>query len=243
MLSRLDSGEEDKVPRWFATQPTAHQPQSFWQDIWAKCGEILIGFIPNSKCSFWFIDYHVCMTSSIRYQEANSEPLYANIPASGPNNSSESPVTTNTLLKSQANGWFLNFQKSGPNSPPLPETMPPPSWGAQGTRDVSSAPGNLLVFLLSSKMKWKGVEGLQLPANPWLARNNHRSGKLGSHLCKRWTGAPSSPDIDIFALERCKVQIKVLDCASLLMLMVQIKILMERCFNGTVFAGGSRCMG
>merc|ERR1712032_1471881 len=49
--------------------------------------------------------------------EANSEPLDANIPASGPNNSSES-------------------LKCGPNSPPLPETMPPPSWEAQGTRDA-----------------------------------------------------------------------------------------------------------
>jgi len=48
--------------------------------------------------------------------EANSESLYANIPASGPNKSSESP-------------------KSGPNSP-LPKSMPPPSWDAQGTQDT-----------------------------------------------------------------------------------------------------------
>ena len=102
----------------------------------------------------------------------------------------------------------MNFQKSGPNSPPLPETMPPPSWGAQGTRDVSSAPGNLFWFiLLSSKIILKGVEGPQLPDNPWLARNNHRSTKLGSHICKRWTGAPSSPDIDIFCTGTLRIKV------------------------------------
>ena len=168
---------------------------------------------------FWF-RYFVWEHENKISQEANSEPLYANIPASGPNNSSESPVTTNTLLKSQ-NGWLLNFQKSGPNSPPLPETMPPPSWGAQGTRDVSSSLSGF--FVSTSKMKWKGVEGPQLTDNPGLARNNHRSAKLGSHICKRWTG-PISYLLRqrYFALERCEVQIKVLDCASLSVEILQV---------------------
>ena len=39
ILSKVDSGEEDKVPRWFATQPAAHQLQGFRWDVRAKCGE------------------------------------------------------------------------------------------------------------------------------------------------------------------------------------------------------------
>ena len=39
ILSKLDPGEEDKVPRWFATQPAAHQLQGFRRDVRAKCGE------------------------------------------------------------------------------------------------------------------------------------------------------------------------------------------------------------
>lgn len=144
---------------------------------------------------FWFCCF-VWQRQNKISQEADSEPLYANIPASGPNNSSESPVTTNTLLKSQ-NGWLLDFQKSGPNSPPLPESMPPPSWGAQGTRDVSLS---FSVFLSASKINWKGVEGSQLPDNPGLTRNNHWPAKLGRHICKRWTGHISSPATFIFFL-------------------------------------------
>ena len=33
ILSRLDPGEEDKVPCWFATQPAAHQLQGFRRDV------------------------------------------------------------------------------------------------------------------------------------------------------------------------------------------------------------------
>ena len=62
--------------------------------------------------------------------------------------------------------WFRNshqqdvkllwFQKSGPNSPPLPETMPPPSWGAQGTREVGKKPkqNNCSTFLPTSSFSF-----------------------------------------------------------------------------------------
>ena len=39
ILSKLDPGEEDKVPRWFATQSAAHQLQGFRRDVRAKRGE------------------------------------------------------------------------------------------------------------------------------------------------------------------------------------------------------------
>lgn len=49
-------------------------------------------------------------------QPVEAEPVYANIPAHGP--------------ASPQDG------QAGTNSPPLPDTMPPPAWGAQGTREV-----------------------------------------------------------------------------------------------------------
>merc|ERR1719500_888472 len=54
----------------------------------------------------------------------------------------------------------------------------------------SSSSGDHASTFLGSSGDTRCVEGPQLPDNPWLARNNHRSGKLGSHLCKRWTGGP-----------------------------------------------------
>merc|ERR1719341_1643704 len=83
------------------------------QEEWVKKIKFHAGLPPSQQLT----SYKAFDEMSGQNVEANSEPLYANIPASGPNNSSESP-------------------KSGPNSPPLPETMPPPSWGAHGTRDV-----------------------------------------------------------------------------------------------------------
>jgi len=83
------------------------------QEEWVKKIKFHAGLPPSQQLT----SYKAFDETSEQNVEANSEPLYANIPASGPNNSLEST-------------------KSGPNSPPLPETMPPPSWGAQGTREV-----------------------------------------------------------------------------------------------------------
>merc|ERR1711994_927924 len=83
------------------------------QEEWVNKIKFHAGLPPSQQLT----SYKAFDEASEQNVEVNSEPLYANIPASGPNNLSESP-------------------NSGPNSPPLPETMPPPSWGAQGTRDV-----------------------------------------------------------------------------------------------------------
>ena len=98
--------------------------------------------------------------------------------------------------------WFRNshrqdvkllwFQKSGPNSPPLPETMPPPSWGAQGTREVGKKQkqNNCSTFLPPSSFSFfikiilTGSKGSQFINHPWITRNNHGSSQLRSHLCK-----------------------------------------------------------
>merc|ERR1719336_2782283 len=78
------------------------------QEEWVKKIKFHAGLPPSKQLT----SYKAFDEASEQNVEANSEPLYANIPASGPNNLSESP-------------------NSRPNSPPLPETMPPPSWGAQ----------------------------------------------------------------------------------------------------------------
>merc|ERR1712037_675924 len=72
------------------------------QEEWVKKIKFHAGLPPSQQLT----SYKAFDETSEQNVEANSEPLYADIP------------------------------KSGPNSPPLPETMPPPSWGAQGTRDV-----------------------------------------------------------------------------------------------------------
>merc|ERR1712181_215412 len=66
------------------------------QEEWVKKIKFHAGLPPSQQLT----SYKAFDETSEQNVEANSEPLYANIPASGPNNSSESP-------------------KSGPNSPPL----------------------------------------------------------------------------------------------------------------------------
>ena len=71
------------------------------------------------------------------------------------------------LVGKLVNVWLLNFQKSGPNSPPLPETMPPPSWGAQGTRDVryKSLFSLVSIIIVLCEQVLKGRNSLTTPGS------------------------------------------------------------------------------
>ena len=166
ILSRLDSGEEDKVPRWVATQPTADQLQGFWWDIWTKCGEILFRFLLNFKCSFDVLIFIFVGQHQNEIYSFSGSKFWAVVckhPSIGTQQLVRVTGNNKNLVENQFNAWLLNSQKSGPNSPPLPETMPPPSWGAQGTRDVRhksclrTSFGFTLVLKIDMKRCWRAA--------------------------------------------------------------------------------------
>lgn len=82
------------------------------QEEWVKKLKFHAGLPPSQQ-----LTSYKAFDEATEQPEPASEPLYANIPAHGPNNG-------------------LDSSPPGPHSPPLPESMPPPAWGAQGAREV-----------------------------------------------------------------------------------------------------------
>jgi len=84
------------------------------QEEWVKKIKFHAGLPPSQQLT----SYKTFDESTEQPGDPQSEPLYANIPAHGPN-----PAT---------NG----HGQVGPHSPPLPETMPPPALGVRGAQEV-----------------------------------------------------------------------------------------------------------